>query len=85
MARAVQAVLSRSYAGRFHDLWPAFGMAVTPALEKAGRDVMRESFVDALETLDFDSEVVAGPIAFATDRRDAHRRHIHQIRPQLIS
>jgi branched-chain amino acid transport system substrate-binding protein len=51
-------------------------MAVTRALEKAGRDVTRESFVDALQTLDFDSEVVAGPIAFATDRRDAHRASI---------
>jgi branched-chain amino acid transport system substrate-binding protein len=51
-------------------------MAVTRALEKAGRDVTRESFVDALETVDFDSEVVAGPITFAKDRRDAHRASI---------
>jgi branched-chain amino acid transport system substrate-binding protein len=51
-------------------------MAVTRALEKAGRNVTRESFVDALETVDFDSEVVAGPIAFAKDRRDGHRASI---------
>ena len=51
-------------------------MAITRALEKAGRNVTRESFVDALETVDFDSEVVAGPIAFAKDRRDAHRASI---------
>ena len=51
-------------------------MAVTRALEKAGRNVTRESFIDALETVDFDSEVVAGPIAFAPDRRDAHRASI---------
>jgi len=51
-------------------------MAVTRALEKAGRNVTRESFIDALETVDFDSEVVAGPIAFAKDRRDAHRASI---------
>lgn len=51
-------------------------MAITRALEKAGRDVTRESFIDALETVDFDSEVVAGPIAFAKDRRDAHRASI---------
>ncbi|MBV8838799.1 MAG: ABC transporter substrate-binding protein [Alphaproteobacteria bacterium] len=51
-------------------------MAITRALEKAGRNVTRESFIDALETVDFDSEVVAGPIAFAKDRRDAHRASI---------
>ncbi len=48
-------------------------MAITRALEKAGPYVARESFVDAMQTLDFDSEVVAGPIAFAPDRRDGHR------------
>ena len=36
-------------------------MAVTRALEKAGRNVTRESFIDALETVNFDSEVIAGP------------------------
>jgi branched-chain amino acid transport system substrate-binding protein len=51
-------------------------MAITRALEKAGRDVTRESFIDAMETLDFDSEVLAGPIAFAPDRRDGHRASI---------
>ena len=51
-------------------------MAITRALEKAGRDVTRESFVDAMQTLDFDSEVVAGPIAFSPDRRDGHRASI---------
>ena len=51
-------------------------MAVTRALEKAGRDVTRERFVDALETVVFDSEVMAGPIAFAPDRRDGDRASI---------
>jgi len=51
-------------------------MAITRALEKAGRDVTRESFIDAMQTLDFDSEVLAGPIAFAPDRRDGHRASI---------
>jgi branched-chain amino acid transport system substrate-binding protein len=51
-------------------------MAVTRALEKAGRNVTRESFIDALETVDFDSEVVVGPITFAKDRRDGHRASI---------
>ena len=48
-------------------------MAVTRALEKAGRDVTRESFIDALETVNFESEVIAGPTAFAKDRRDGAR------------
>lgn len=51
-------------------------MAITRALEKAGKDLTREKFIDALETVDFDSEVVAGPIAFAKGRRDAHRASI---------
>ncbi len=51
-------------------------MAITRALEKAGKDVTRETFIDALETLDFDNEVTAGPTAFAKDRRDAHRASI---------
>jgi len=48
-------------------------MAVTRALEKAGKNVTRETFIDAMETLDFDTTVFAGPIAFAKDRRDGHR------------
>ena len=48
-------------------------MAVTRALEKAGKDVTRESFIDALETVNFQSEVIAGPTAFAKDRRDGAR------------
>jgi branched-chain amino acid transport system substrate-binding protein len=51
-------------------------MAITRAFEKAGKGVTRETFIDALETLDFDNEVTAGPTAFAKDRRDAHRASI---------
>ena len=51
-------------------------MAVTRALEKAGRDLTRENFVDALETVNFESEVIAGPTAFAKDRRDGARSSI---------
>lgn len=51
-------------------------MAITMALEKAGKNVSRESFVDAMETLNFDSDVVAGPIAFDKSRRDAHRASV---------
>jgi branched-chain amino acid transport system substrate-binding protein len=51
-------------------------MAVTRALEKTGRDVTRESFIDAMETLNFETEVIAGPTAFARDRRDGARSSI---------
>lgn len=51
-------------------------MAVTAALEKAGRGVTRETFIDAMETLNFDTGVLAGPVAFAKDRRDGHRGSI---------
>jgi len=51
-------------------------MAVTRALEKAGKDVTRESFIDAMETVNFESEVIAGPTAFAKDRRDGARSSI---------
>ncbi len=51
-------------------------MAVTMALEKAGKGVTRETFIDALETVDFDTGVLAGPIAFAKDRRDGHRASV---------
>ena len=51
-------------------------MAVTMALEKAGKDVTREKLIDALETLGFDTGVVAGPIGFAKDRRDGHRASV---------
>ena len=48
-------------------------MAVVIALEKAGRDLTREKFIDAMETLSFDSGVMAGPIGFGKGRRDAMR------------
>ena len=58
-------------------------MAVTRALEKAGRDVTRESFIDALETVDFDSEVVAGPDHFRTgSARRPSRIDLRQVRRQ---
>jgi branched-chain amino acid transport system substrate-binding protein len=51
-------------------------MAVTQALEKAGKDLTREKFIDAMETLQFESGVLAGPNAFAKDRRDGYRSSI---------
>lgn len=51
-------------------------MAVTRALEAAGRNLTRESFVEAMEKVNFDSGVVAGPIAFGKERRDAMRGQV---------
>jgi len=51
-------------------------MAIAMALEKAGKDLTREKFIDAMETLNFDTGVLAGPIGFAKDRRDGHRSSV---------
>ncbi len=48
-------------------------MAVVEALEKAGRNLTRESFVAAMESLDFKPEILAGPLQFGKDRRDGMR------------
>lgn len=51
-------------------------MAVTRALEKVGRNLTREAFVEAMETTDFNTEVVAGPTQFAKGRRDGMRSSV---------
>ena len=48
-------------------------MSVINALEAAGRNVTRESLVDALEKLNFKPDITAGPIVFGKDRRDGLR------------
>ena len=70
----LQAVLPRSPAeSGFMTYGLPSAMAVTHALEKAGRDLTREKFNDAVKTANFESEVIAGPTAFAKDRRDGAR------------
>jgi len=51
-------------------------MAIAMALEKAGKDLTREKFIDAMETLNFDSGVLAGPTIFGKDRRDGYRSSV---------
>ena len=51
-------------------------MAITRALEKAGRNLTREKFVDAMASLNFNSGVMAGPTAFGPKRRDGMRSSI---------
>ncbi len=48
-------------------------LTVVAALEKAGRDLTRESFIAALESLDVKFDIMADNIAFGKDRRDAVR------------
>jgi branched-chain amino acid transport system substrate-binding protein len=48
-------------------------IAVTAGLEAAGRDITREGFVAAMETLNIQPEILAGPIQFGKDRRDGLR------------
>ena len=51
-------------------------MAITRAIEKAGRDLTREKFIAAMDQTNFDSEILAGPTAFSPDRRDGYRSSI---------
>jgi branched-chain amino acid transport system substrate-binding protein len=51
----------------------ASGMVITTALEKVGRNLTREKFVDALETTKLDSGIMAAPFEFGKGRRDALR------------
>ena len=53
-------------------------MAVAAALEKAGRNLTRDSFVAAMESLDFKPEIMAGPLQFGKDRRDAMRSRLRR-------
>ncbi|HUN49092.1 MAG TPA: ABC transporter substrate-binding protein [Stellaceae bacterium] len=48
-------------------------LAVTAALQKAGRDVTRESFVQAMEGLDLKNDLQPEPLRFGPQRRDALR------------
>jgi branched-chain amino acid transport system substrate-binding protein len=48
-------------------------LAVIDTLQRLGRDVTREKFVDAMEKLDLKTDVMTGPLQFGPNRRDALR------------
>jgi len=48
-------------------------LVIIAAFEKAGKDLSRESFVAAMEQIDVKTDIMAGELAFAPDRRDALR------------
>ncbi|SHJ74139.1 branched-chain amino acid transport system substrate-binding protein [Roseomonas rosea] len=52
-------------------------MSVTRALEAAGPELTREKFLAALQGLDFDSGVMAGPIRFGPRNRAAQQAAIY--------
>lgn len=51
----------------------ASASTVVDALERAGPDLTRESFIEALEAADLDTGVYSGPVQFGEGRRDAVR------------
>ncbi len=51
-------------------------VAIIAALEKIGRNLTREKFVEALETVDIKHEVMVGQIKFGPGRRDAVRDNV---------
>jgi len=70
----------RAYPDRTPTAFMSYGVpsaqAVTYALLLAGPNPTRESFVDAMSHLKFETGIMAGPIEFAPDRRDAHNASI---------
>jgi branched-chain amino acid transport system substrate-binding protein len=48
-------------------------MTVLDGLKRAGRNLTREGFVDALEKTNLDTGVYSGPVEFGKVRRDAVR------------
>ena len=48
-------------------------LAVIDTLQRMGRDLTREKFVDAMEKLNLNADVMTGPLQFTPGRRDALR------------
>jgi branched-chain amino acid transport system substrate-binding protein len=48
-------------------------LAVVDTLQRMGRDLTREKFVDAMEKLDLTTDLMTGPLKFGPGRRDALR------------
>jgi branched-chain amino acid transport system substrate-binding protein len=66
----------RTTVGAFMAYGLPHAMAITRALEAAGKDLTREKFVDAMEKTNFESGIVAGPTVFTKERRDSYRSSI---------
>lgn len=70
----------RAFPDRTPTAFMSYGLpsaqAVTYALMLAGPNPTREAFVDAMSNLKFETGVMAGPIEFGPDRRDANNASI---------
>ncbi|MGI4940063.1 MAG: ABC transporter substrate-binding protein [Janthinobacterium lividum] len=51
-------------------------IAMIKGLEAAGRDLTRERFVEAMQTLDYESPITVGRIKFGPQRRDSVRGQV---------
>lgn len=74
------AMYKQYYPDRTMGAYMAYGlpsaMAITRALEAVGKNLTREAFVDAMEKVNFESGILAGPTAFAQGRRDGMRSSV---------
>jgi branched-chain amino acid transport system substrate-binding protein len=66
-----------AYPNRQSGPWVPFGlpaaMAITRALDKAGPNLTREGFIDALEATQFDTGVLVGATVYSAVRHDGSR------------
>jgi len=73
-------MFKKNYPGRSPSPFMSYGvpsaMAVAQALHNAGPNPTRESFVDAMSALKFNTGILAGPIEFGSNRRDGHNASI---------
>jgi len=64
----------RYHYSNLHSLGWVTGMVVTEGIDKAGRDLNAETFIDALETLDnFDTGGLCGNVTYTSTRHKAGR------------
>ena len=63
-----------------YSMWGVTGASVVvEALKRAGRDLTRESFIAAMESIEgFESEMIFGPIAYSADDKDGNKTGMFQ-------
>ena len=63
-----------------YSMWGVTGASVVvEALQRAGRDLTRESFIAAMESIEgFESEMVFGPITYSAEDKDGNKTGMFQ-------
>ncbi len=63
-----------------YSMWGVTGASVVvEALNRAGRDLTRESFIKAMESIEgFESEMIFGPITYSMDDKDGNKTGMFQ-------